>query len=70
MVDDLLAHWGDAQEYGQVWSGDAEVTFYEAENEEVLPFKPRQIVGGWWYTLRFDHGSSPPEVIYSYPSGS
>jgi hypothetical protein len=66
IVDDLVAHWGDAMEYSTVWSGDANVTFYEHENEEVLPFQPRRMVGGWWFTLRFDHQTSPPKIVHSY----
>ncbi len=33
LVDDLLAHWGDRQEYGPVWSGKASVKISDAENE-------------------------------------
>jgi hypothetical protein len=66
LVDDLVAHWGDNIDIDSVWTGPADVTFFDAENEEVLPFQPRQVIGGWFFTMRFDHSSSPPQVIHTY----
>ena len=54
--DDLLAHWGDSMTLGPVWAGPADVRFFDAENEEVLPFEPLRVNGGWYFTMRFDHG--------------
>jgi acetoacetate decarboxylase len=65
-VSDLVAHWGDHMRLGQVWGGPAGVAFFDAENEEVLPFQPRRVLGGWWFTLLFDHTTSPPVVIHEY----
>lgn len=65
-LNDLVAHWGDDLVMGPVWAGEASLTFYEAENEEVLPFRPRRMVGGWWFPILFNHATSPPEVIHSY----
>jgi hypothetical protein len=66
LVDDLVAHWGDEMELGPVWGGPAELQFYDAENEEVLPFQPLAVHGGWRFTLRFTHAESPPVVLHSY----
>jgi hypothetical protein len=68
LVDDLLAHWGDEMELGPVWGGPAELQFFDAENEEVLPFQPLEVHGGWRFTLRFTHAASPPVVLHSYVS--
>jgi hypothetical protein len=65
-VDDLVAHWGDSIEMESWWGGPAEIEFFESENEEVAAFAPARVLGGWWSTLYFDHGSSTPEVIYDY----
>ena len=65
-LNDLVVHWGDHRTVGTIWSGEPSLTFYEAENEEVLPFQPRRMVGGWWYTVRFDHSTSPPKVIHRF----
>jgi acetoacetate decarboxylase len=64
--NDLVAHWGDHCELGPIWHGDGWVEFYDAENEEVLQFKPRRMTGAWFFYLRFDHGTSPPVVLYDY----
>jgi hypothetical protein len=63
LVDDLVAHWGDDRVVGPIWTGDADLQFYEAEGEEVLPFQPRRIVGAWWYTLLFNHKKGLPVVL-------
>ncbi len=65
-LNDLVVHWGDDRTVGEIWGGEASLTFYEAENEEVLPFQPRRMVGGWWYTVRFDHATSPPKIIHRF----
>jgi hypothetical protein len=66
-LNDLVAHWGDRLQIpGDVWTGDASVTFFDCENEEVLAFQPRRVLGGWVYPQLFDHKSSPPEVVYSF----
>jgi acetoacetate decarboxylase len=64
--DDLVAHWGDSMRLGPVWSGSADLRFFDAINEEVLPFQPTAIHGGWYFTLTFDHKDSPPVVIHDY----
>ena len=66
LVDDLVAHWGDNIEIETAWTGPADVTFFDAENEEVLPFTPRRVLGGWFFPMRFDHSASPPQVIHTY----
>ena len=69
-LNDLVRHWGDDLELGPVWSGPAELEFYDAENEEVLPFQPLRVRGGWFFTLAFRHTESKPEVIYRYGEGA
>jgi len=64
--DDLVAHWGDSMTLGPIWQGTAGLEFFDAVNEEVLPFKPLRVVGGWYFTLTFDHRDSPPVVIHDY----
>ncbi len=66
LVSDLVAHWGDAIEMGTAWTGPAEVEFFENENEEVAPFKPTKVLGGWWSPLAFHHKSSSPIVVHDY----
>jgi hypothetical protein len=66
MIHDLVAHWGDDRRFGPVWAGDASLTFYDAEGEELMPFQPRRIVGGWWHTMSFNHGTSTPEIIHTF----
>jgi acetoacetate decarboxylase len=66
LVDDLVAHWGDSIEMESWWGGPASVEFFASENEEVIPFQPVRVLGGWWSTLYFDHKSSTPEVVYDY----
>jgi hypothetical protein len=66
LVDDLVAHWADDMEMGPIWGGPAELTFYDAENEEVLPFQPLNVNLGWQFSLRFTHASSPPVVIHQF----
>ena len=65
-LNDLVAHWGDqVQIPGDMWTGDASVTFYDCENEEVLGSnRGASSVDGC--TPVFDHRSSPPEVIHSF----
>jgi acetoacetate decarboxylase len=65
-LNDLVVHWGDDNRLGPLWEGDAWLKFYDAENEEVLPFQPLKMVGGWWYTLVFDHHQSPPYVLHRF----
>jgi hypothetical protein len=66
LANDLVAHYGDAVEMGPVWEGDGWVRFYEAENEEVLQFAPRQMTGAWFFRLRFTHQESSPYVVYDF----
>jgi hypothetical protein len=65
-ISDLVAHWGDEMEIGPVGAGDADVVFHDAEAEEVLPFKPRRVLGGWYFTILYNHRGSVPQVIHSF----
>ncbi len=65
-LNDLVVHWGDDLELDDVWAGEAGVTFYDAENEEVLPFQPKRVVGGWWYRQIFNHGTSRSQVLHRF----
>ena len=65
VIDDLCAHWGTEMALGEISTGPAELRFGEAENEEVLPFQPRRVLGGWWFDLAWAH-SEPPTVIHDY----
>jgi hypothetical protein len=67
ILNDLCAHWGDTWELGEIWTGSAGLTFYDAENEEVLPFQPRRVLGGYWFRLRWGHRGTQPKVIYQFP---
>ena len=64
--DDLVVHWGDNLKLGPVWSGDASLRFFDAENEDVLPFQPRRVVGGWYLNWHFNHSKSTPYVLHSF----
>ena len=66
VLNDLVAHWGDDLVIGPVWSGEADVVFHDAEAEEVLPFQPRRVLGGWTFTILYNHLDSPPQVIYRF----
>jgi hypothetical protein len=66
LVSDLVVHLGDAFEPKTIWAGAAALTFFDAENEEVLPFQPRRVLGGWCFTKSFHHGTSPPVVIHDF----
>lgn len=70
LVNDLVAHWGDERKFGPIWTGDAALTFHEAEGEEVLPFQPLRVIGGWWHTMSFHHSTSPPEIVLTFGEGS
>ena len=65
-LNDLVVHWGDDLELGDVWAGEVGVTFYDAENEEVLPFQPKRVIGGWWYQQVFNHGRSRSQVLHRF----
>ncbi len=66
VLNDLVVHWGDDMVLGPIWTGPSELEFYSSENEDVLPFKPRRMVGGWWFTLLFNHSTSQPKVIHRF----
>jgi acetoacetate decarboxylase len=65
-LNDLVVHWADNHQMGPIWEGNAWLKFFDAENEEVLPFQPLRVVGGWWFTLVFDHQDSPPYVLHKF----
>jgi hypothetical protein len=64
--DDLLSIKGDNMTIGPIWGGPANIEFFDAEAEDVLQFQPRRMVGGWFWTMRFDHSDTPPSIVYSY----
>ncbi|WP_432826152.1 acetoacetate decarboxylase family protein [Dactylosporangium sp. CA-092794] len=66
LANDLVAHYGDDVEMGPVWHGDGWAQFYDAENDEVLQFQPREMVGSWFFTLRFTHQKSSPYIVHDY----
>ena len=66
VIDDLCARWGDDMTAGAFWTGEADAEFFEAENEEVLPFKPLPGKAGYWFNLLWGHASSQPQVIVDY----
>jgi acetoacetate decarboxylase len=68
LVDDIVAHRGDDRQFGEIWGGPAGLTFHDAENEEVLAFQPRRILGGWWHTMNFHHKQSIPEILHEFQS--
>jgi hypothetical protein len=66
LVNDLFAHWPHNLQFGPVWGGPAEVTFFDAENEEVLPFQPRRVLGGWFFTILYSRTAKTEMVIHRY----
>ncbi len=48
------------------WAGDADVIVHDAEAEEVLPFKPRRVLGGWYFTILYNHLGSTPQLVYRF----
>jgi hypothetical protein len=67
VLNDLVAHHGDNRTPGDVWRGDASLTFYDAEGDNVLPFQPKRMIGGWFHRHLFNHRSTPPHTIYTFP---
>jgi acetoacetate decarboxylase len=66
LVNDLVVHVGDNFVQGPIWTGDSWIKFYEAENEEVLQFQPKRMIGGWWRQLHFDHQGTAPYVLHDF----
>jgi hypothetical protein len=64
--NDLVVHYGDRCHISNIWAGDGWAHFYEAENEEVLQFQPRRMLGAWYFSLTFDHQTTPPYTIYDF----
>jgi hypothetical protein len=64
--NDLVVYFGDNREFSPIWHGDGWVQFYDAENEEVLQFQPKRMLGSWWYYIRFNHSINPPYVLHDY----
>jgi hypothetical protein len=68
LMNDLCSHWADVgMKIGPVWTGEAGLTFFDAENEEILPFQPRHVVSGYWFTRQWSLGTSHGlESIHQY----
>jgi hypothetical protein len=64
--DDLVVHWGDNMKLGPIWSGDASLQFFDVENEDVLPFQPDRVVGGWYLSWHFNHSKSGRYTLHSF----
>jgi hypothetical protein len=64
--DDLVVHSGDDLKLGPIWSGDASLTFFAAENEDVLSFQPRRVLGGWYLSWHFNHGKNGGYVLHDF----
>lgn len=39
--------------FGQVIGGDADLRFWDADNEELLPIQPTKVLGGYWIPMSF-----------------
>ena len=65
-LNDLVVSFGDNIELGPIWRGEGWVQFYDAENEEVLQFKPKRMLGAWWFYIRFNHSKNAPYVLHDY----
>jgi hypothetical protein len=65
-LNDLVVHHGDKVDRGPIWEGDAWLSFYDAENEEVMQFQPKRVIGAWWMYIRFNHSLTPPYVLHEY----
>ena len=63
LVDDLVAHWGDNLEIGPIWGGPAQLTFYDAENEELLPFGPVRVHEGVQFSLLLHTRFESPDCL-------
>ncbi len=66
--NDLVMDGGGSRETSDMWTGDAWIEFYDAENEEVQQFRPRRMIGAWWYRARYGKGGGAPRVIHDYGS--
>jgi acetoacetate decarboxylase len=66
VLNDLVVHFADNNELGPIWRGDASIKFFDAENDEVMQFQPKRMLGAWFFYLRFNHQHTPPYVIYDY----
>ena len=53
---------------GETWAGSAELSIYQPPNEEVLPFQPSLVLGGYWFDLGWPH-FVPPVDIRDYLEG-
>lgn len=63
-VHDLTQMVMTGASFGQATAGDAELTFFDADNEELLPIQPTAILGGYWIPMSFVlHGI---RVVHNY----
>lgn len=63
---DLVKEHGYGHQFGALWRGTGELTFHEAENEELHLLNPREVLAA--YHLRFKYQTSGIDVLHDYLS--
>jgi len=53
LVHDLTQMIMTDTEFGTILKGDANLSFYDADNEELIPLQPKEVYGGYWLPMGF-----------------
>ena len=53
LVHDLTQMIMTNTEFGTILKGDANLSFYDADNEELIPLQPKEVYGGYWLPMGF-----------------
>lgn len=61
---DLVREHGYDHVFGELWRGTGELTFHEAENEELHLLSPREVLSA--YHLRFTYRTKGVDVLHNY----
>ena len=61
---DLVKEHGYDHEFGELWRGTGELTFHEAENEELHLLNPTEMLSA--YHLRFKYRTSGIDILHNY----
>jgi hypothetical protein len=66
LVDDLLGANISEQLVGAVWEGAPSLTFCAAEGDDLLPFTPASMIGGWWHASSLAGATTQYESVHSF----
>lgn len=66
LVNDLCVHWAETADIGDVWGGPAALDLFAAENEELDRFAPRDVIGGYFFSIRRVQGVQRRKVVHRY----